>query len=94
MTYPFFRNADDALIAVTSPADVFVISPRGTNVGCEGYSIDHYRTRRMVRKYETQGHEISAVRFATVYRGLFASILDVITHKTTERNFTSKTSHK
>lgn len=48
----------------------------------------------MVRKYETQGHEISAVRFATVYRGLFASILDVITHKTTERNFTSKTSHK
>ena len=63
------------MYAFMGPCDMYKIENVGSNSGCEGVCIDHYITRRMVRKHlGSPEFDVDWTEFRERYDRLFTSI--------------------
>lgn len=73
--YPIYgQDQHGNLYAIMTRSEMYLIRNRGTNVGCEGISVDYYKTRKMVLKHLGRLHVISRSLFANKTELLFTLI--------------------
>lgn len=66
---------DKAAYVFLGPSNMYMIHAVGSNVGCEGITIDHYVTKRMVQKHlRSKSYDVDRSEFMEKYDLLFNSI--------------------